>query len=629
MDPRNQEERQLRSKITYLPKLSSLIRKVNMNIQTHPEKQKHQKTVSQTDRFALSKTAALACLKAYPQAQIIFRGQSKAEKLKWTPLNAEQIKKQPPGLFAVILESLPFNGCRLDFDPKSKAHPDGGDPKILKQTWVEWELDKYPWTQDSPHGKHALFKHAPQNITSGSNKAGQGIDYGAGRNLFMLYDPALWKNDLRDIRPLPAGALEIIQKNQYQKKPAQPGHGQTNNLLNSGFGKYKNSKNFYQIADKAVSIAEDYKKNPGKTDRKEAVGKLAKSLESGLSQNNKLHDKNQKKLPIEWVYAIHIKEKHNWLLPEIMPYDIIIWAGLTGQGKTTSLLNILTLNAIKAKLPGTDQKGDGRPFLYHGPENALKIIQKRVIDCGGDLGKTIQFMKIKDFPEMHIPREYLHAEYIKAIESKQFSAVVSDPIYLLLKDQNQHAGETLLPLAQACQQNETAFIGVAHIKKSINDQEIIHHIRGDSDIVTLARSVIYCREGKEKNKKVIVPLKNSLTGELDNGFVTSMADNDSPVLFTHYTDNNFAILKEHAKAFSSYTDEPEDSPETKNLISDILAVFQTHGGDGKWKNQDFKEWLKDRIKKDLDQKARQRLLKKAGLTQRAVGRGEWGLFKKQ
>ena len=231
-------------------------------------------------------------------------------------------------------------------------------------------------------------------------------------------------------------------------------------------------------------------------------------------------------------------------------------------------------------MPGTEQTGDGRPFLYHGPENASKIVKKRIKDAGGQLDKDVYYLKLQEkegLPIMQVPKDQLLPQILKAIESGEFSAVVLDTIYLLLKDQNSGVSDILMPLIHACHKVKTALIGVAHLKKSIADQEIIHHIRGDSDLVTLARSVIYMREGKEKSQRVIVPLKNSLTGDLDTGFVSSMADNDSPLTFQHYTDNNFKILKDHAKAFDSYTDSPKDTS-TKELEGDILAAFATHGG---------------------------------------------------
>ena len=229
-------------------------------------------------------------------------------------------------------------------------------------------------------------------------------------------------------------------------------------------------------------------------------------------------------------------------------------------------------------------------------------------------------------PEMTINNKDLQKELIRAIESKEFSAVVCDTIYLLLKDQNHNAGDVLLPIAQACQRAEnTAFIGVAHLKKYIADQEVVHHIRGDSDIVTFARTVIYMREGKEKNQRVIVPLKNSFTGNLDTGFVTTMPDDDSALSFQHYEDNNFAILKEHGKPFSSFIDAPKDS-EKESLILDIKTMFLGYG-DGKWRTQEFEKWLNGHSKKQWNRMTRSRLLKKAGLKSEKVGL-HWFLFEK-
>lgn len=326
----------------------------------------------------------------------------------------------------------------------------------------------------------------------------------------------------------------------------------------------------------------------------------------------------KKKQIIQWVTAPKIQNTAKWLLPGFIPFGAYsVWAGPTGKGRTTTLVNILTLNALGKKLPGTDQKGDKRPFLYHGPENALSIIQKRVKDTGGVLSRDIEFLQMTDksgkkLPEMQIPQNSLSPAFLEAIFSRKFSAVVCDPMYLLLKDQNKGSAGVLMPLVQAClQTKDTAFIGVCHLKKAISDQEVIHHIRGDSDIVTLSRAVVYMREGKEKTKRVIVPLKNSLTGDLDTGFVTTMADNDSPLSFQHYTDNNFAILKEHAKPFSSFTDAPKDTARA-SLIADIKVKYIGYGP-GKWKTKDFKKWLEGHTKRPWNDMSRTRLMKEVGV----------------
>ena len=331
--------------------------------------------------------------------------------------------------------------------------------------------------------------------------------------------------------------------------------------------------------------------------------------------------------PISIVTSKPDTKEVKWLVPGLIPFSFYsVWAGPTGKGRTTTLLNLLTLNAIGAKIPGTDnKKGDKRPFLYHGPENSLNIIQKRVIDAGGSL-KDIHFFKQPDLPPMFISHKNLLKEFIKAIESKKFSAVVADTLYLLFKDQNKNAGDVLMPIIKALKTTETAFIGVCHLKKNIQDQEIIHHIRGDSDIVTYARSVVYLREGKEKTQRVIVPLKNSLSGDLDCGFVTTMANNDSPISFEHHEDDNFKILKEYGKPFSSFT-EPAKNSKEDNLISDVLAVFKTTG---QWKTKDFYNWLhkKNGNKKTTDdakRKAGQRIMKKAGLKSEQNSSGEWFL----
>ena len=76
-------------------------------------------------------------------------------------------------------------------------------------------------------------------------------------------------------------------------------------------------------------------------------------------------------------------KKHNWLIPDLLAFDVNIWGGMTGQGKTTSLINLLTLNAQGKKLPGTDQIGDKRPFYIMGQKMPCLSYKKGCWTQGG------------------------------------------------------------------------------------------------------------------------------------------------------------------------------------------------------------------------------------------------------
>ena len=288
--------------------------------------------------FEISRKSALACLKKYPQAQVVFRGQSKAEKLKWTPLNEKQIKQKTPGFFAVILESLGLDICMLDFDLKSDSHKSGMAKDTLLKIWAEWGLNDYIWTQTSPSGgKHALFKNAPKDIKSGSNKMGSGIDYATGRNLFMLYDDSIWNNSKQTLRPLPPLAIQSMEKIIKEKRKLKGGHGKTNNLLNSVFTKSKKATSLYQLGDIAWKTLQEYEKNPGKTSLIEAKTKLGKSLAEGLAQNKTLipqpttMTKSPEFIPIDRFFLHNIIPRGQW----------ITLVGETGTGKTAFICHII------------------------------------------------------------------------------------------------------------------------------------------------------------------------------------------------------------------------------------------------------------------------------------------------
>ena len=468
-------------------------------------------------------------------------------------------------------------------------------------------------------------------ILSNSRLTGTTIDIRTARGQVVLYRPLppldIWNN----LNSMPDDLFEIIKTLSKESSADDWEDGNRNNTLFKKIAldieRNQGGKVPEIIAKaKAVGLPDREVNQTAKSAVKTAV-QGDHGIDPGPSLNEATapvaSQKQVKKNIITWVTCPEILPPPPWLLPDFIPLSAIsAWAGLTGKGRTTTLLNLLTLNAIGAKLPGTDQKGDKRPFLYHGPENPLSIIQKRVKDAGGNLKSSIQYLqhtyKGQKMPPMQIPKGFLLQELIKAIQKQIFSAVVCDTIYLLFKDQNSGASDILLPIALACMESKTAFIGVCHLKKNIVDQEVIHHIRGDSDIVTYARSVVYMREGKEKNQRVIVPLKNSFTGEVDSGFVTTMPDNDSPLTFHHHLDNNFKILKEYGKPFSSFTDSPSDK-EGDELVSDMLAVYNTYG-DGNWRTKDFETWINSHTKRKWDQKKRQRILIKAGLINKFNGR---------
>ena len=338
----------------------------------------------------------------------------------------------------------------------------------------------------------------------------------------------------------------------------------------------------------------------------------------------------QKQPKLRIIMKTKKQPQQKWLLDGFIPASAFsVWAGPTGKGRTTTLLNLLTLNATKQPIPGCYKLGDGRPFLYHGPENPLGIIQKRVRDAGGnhdDPKKScIHFLQYKDWHPMQIPKKYLQQGFIDRIKTGIYSAVVCDPIYLLLATENEQAEDILGPIIRACQEVSTAFICIGHIKKNIKDQEIVHHIRGHSDIVTISRAVVYMREGKEAKQRVIVPVKNSWEGDLNNGFVTDMTDNDSPIKFTHHTAHAFEILKEHAKSFQSFTDAPKDAERDQTLLA-IKGEFNLKGT-GAWLYEDYKKFINKLLKKELSRTTLWRWLGQAGLETRQKDTKKY-IFKK-
>lgn len=587
---------------------------------THQEKvQKPKKTIP-SELLKKSRQTAVLFKKQYPSAEIYpFNPITKKCEKSWSKepgVNPETYMKGRHFLWGLKLSSVPL--CVLDFDIKSPEHPEGMSPATFQNLIKEFELNDYPFFTEgkSGNGGHFWFSDKNAPATEADMDFIQGIDYKVCSIIFLIHPLPFFLSD--DMRDVPEQYLK--RKKSFRGKPKR--------------GRFHTQqKTTYQamLNGDAPAVFEAYhvarEKGQTKTEAFSVAGPSLNKMEHmPFPDQNLIPSKpvaNTSDHNVQFVTEPEQQPPPKWLLPDFIPFGCFsVWAGPTGKGRTTTLLNLLTMNARGVKLPGTDQVGDRRPFLYHGPENALAIIQKRVKDAGGDLKKDIHFLKMtnedgKKLPSMIIPNNMLLNLYIKAILSKVYSAIVSDTLYLLLKDQNQKAGEVFQPIFTACQESGSAFVGVGHLKKQIQDQEVIHHIRGDSDIVTYARSVVYMREGKEKNQRVIVPLKNSLTGNVDTGFVTKMRDNDSPIEFEHHTNSNFDILKEYGKPFSSFTDAPKDSAE-ENLISDIKTVFLGHESPG-WPLEDFKKWLNHRTGRPCSDTSRKRLLKRADLCSRQKG----------
>ena len=233
-----------------------------------------------SETFKNSKEAALLCLEKYPQAKIIFKGLSKTEPKTWTPLTKSEIEIKD-GLFAVILESLPFSACVLDFDIKSSAHPNGISLKDLKQKVRDWGLLSYKVRQKTLSGGfHALFSDAPSNIKKKTaGELGKGIDYLVGKHLLILYDKTLFEN-IEQIKPLPETIKSLLKSAEKHSPEVGWGKGQ-NNASVSIIG-HKILKGETSL-EKEINALE--RANPG---NKENI-KHIQDLKGFLNKNSYLH----------------------------------------------------------------------------------------------------------------------------------------------------------------------------------------------------------------------------------------------------------------------------------------------------------------------------------------------------
>ena len=467
-----------------------------------PENQAVKPKITQDSKvlFEQSKKAALACLARYPNAKIVFRGKSKKEKLKWKSpqyhLSKLEIQASQPGLFAVILDSI--KACAIDFDIKGPSHPDGGDPRVLKQTAQEWGLENYPFTQTSPSGGwQTIHCNPPTGQKSGASKFGKGIDYKAGPNLLMLYDPALWTHDLKTLpRALPTlatQAMEAIQRAKAKEKlnGQQPkaGHGHTNTLLNSGFGIYKHAKIPAKVGQKAREIVLAYHKNPGNTSQAEADIKLGTSLIEGITGNkvfNKFaeipHKTKNPEIDLENIPYIH----------NIIPQGFFIpVTGETGTGKSNLCCCIGAMELLKDT--------ERQLYIYSQESDWNHNIVPYFLSAGMTMQQIKKQVIFKDCTDYQA--EELQVLYdINTLKSGDF--VIIEPSRILTKNPNNSTEVTkVIKEYQSIAQKKQLFMLA------------LHHTTTGWAGATIKEQIKFCKEWLSASRHALILKEKEKDGE--------------------------------------------------------------------------------------------------------------------
>lgn len=473
------------------------------------------------DKFEQSRQAALACLEQYPQAQIVYR-KTKDSKAPWKNPQYHLTHKQiltynaRRGFFAIILKSL--NLCVIDFDIKSKAHPEGIEPEALKKTIKVWNLENYPFQQRTQSGGiHCLFKNPPEKLKGDSNKFGTGIDYLVGTKLLCLYQSALWKHNLKDLRTVPDLAIQTLKnkKKALNGKTPPSGHGQTNKLLNSGFGTFANARTPFQLGQKCFEIIEAYKANPGKTGRDEAILKIGKSLADGLSQNTTLQVNPVVTKASEVI--LHEKEKiHdiNWAIEDWFEFgELSLIGGDPGSGKTTLAIKLAVLNAQKRPFWEGGPTGDGRKSLYICFERKGSKAHNKELACGGD-GEQLDIIKELKINGKTTPIDLENPQHLKIIlkmiKTNNYFSVILDPVVdLVLSNQNDNAQvrKQVAILLRETHKMNTAFFGIAHLRKQRTGINDLGGFRGASELVNISTSVCRVFEMKDGEGFILGKLK--------------------------------------------------------------------------------------------------------------------------
>ena len=491
-----------------------------------------------------------------------------------------------------------------------------------------WGKLKPEWLKDLPsqrtkNGQHWLAPH-PENKLITKTKIEHsdfdiiGINSNGKHSQIRIYDATLF-DQLLNCPPAPPELIKYLRDakatNPKAKRHSKSSHKE-DKFSQSGdkWQKGTRNHNFNKAAFQSVA----------KGDPLKFAESIYKAFESGYPWgeakatiqsilNNLPKDQQQKEIQtlINWGVAKVEYKRPKEFLPGIIPNAFSIWMSDTGLGKTTTIINIFTINWLTNTLPGTTLKGNGKPFLYHGPENYIGLIQKRVKDAGGNLNTIEYFIDNRNRP-MDVKKRLLNEGIINAIQSKQHGGIVIDRLYETLDDINKDTAKYLDPIREASMEYEVPVIGMCSQKKQKQHQTIIDQVKGDSNIAQTARAVVYLHEGKQLKQRVLVVPKNNLTGDLSKGFLTSMDTDDSPIHFEPIHGHYKSLLEQYAMGFAGMNTIPKKSDRAE-LIDLIKDRFEELGGDWKWSMNDFKVFLNSNTQKEWNKVGRTRLLKACGL----------------
>lgn len=297
--------------------------------------------------------------------------------------------------------------------------------------------------------------------------------------------------------------------------------------------------------------------------------------------------------------------------------QITLLAGLTGAGKTTTILKLLTANAIL---------GDGRPFIYYGRENSITdFIVPRIEWFGGQTGQTkptCLFVSSPDYKRAEdIPVKLAKDTLLSALATGAYSAVVIDPVFLLLNNErnNKEIQEECERFKELCHR-KTAIIWPCGLAKDIKGKNIIQQIRGGSELTGQAGLVLYIREGKALGTRVMVQLKDRYSGFRDKGFLLTMAKpTGSDIKITPLEGPYEELLNRHGSGFISAQ---INQGSIITAVQDKLSSYES----GDFLVDEFYRWAFKTL--SLPEHTARRALKQAGFFTNKKGfQGQWAVYR--
>ena len=233
---------------------------------------------------------------------------------------------------------------------------------------------------------------------------------------------------------------------------------------------------------------------------------------------------------------------------------------------------------------------------------------------------NLWFPQDPNFPPEYLNWEDIKEMFLKKCRSGFFKVIYIDLLSSILTDEkdNKTTRREMLEIHNSIHP-ETAVVAGVHIKKEQRPDELLHSLRGATEIPGVVDLVLYLRRGLEKKNRIIIKIKDRADGELEGGYLTKKEGDDIKIEKKEGTWKE--LLAEYGQpiAYALEGDgagkkEIEDEV-FKKLIGKKINCYPK----GTYKMEDFLKWTKEHL--FLNEKKARELFRKAKFWTKQDGKG--------